>query len=103
MLAPSSSFASAFPSSYGGVASFLGSLRFSLQLNKARRANTPRRRSPIMTAQAIPYGRVTQRKPAVAELHILWITAGLGCDGDSVSLTPAPPPRNPKVYPRANS
>ena len=42
-----------------------------------------------MTAQAAPYGRVTQKKPAVAELHILWITAGLGCDGDSVSITAA--------------
>src|ERR1700756_957017 len=45
-----------------------------------------------MTAQAVPYGRVTQKKPAVAELHILWITAGLGCDGDSVSITAATQP-----------
>ncbi len=42
-----------------------------------------------MTAQAVPYGRVTQKKPAVAEIHIIWITAGLGCDGDSVSITAA--------------
>src|ERR1700731_1803155 len=52
----------------------------------------PKRRSRIMTAQAVPYGRVTQKKPAVAELHILWITAGLGCDGDSVSVTAATQP-----------
>ena len=45
-----------------------------------------------MTAQAVPYGRVTQKKSAVAELHILWITAGLGCDGDSVSITAATQP-----------
>ena len=45
-----------------------------------------------MTAQAIPYGRVTQKTPAVAEVHILWITAGLGCDGDSVSITAATQP-----------
>ena len=40
-----------------------------------------------MTPAATPYGRVTQKKPAVAEVHIVWITAGLGCDGDSVSIT----------------
>ena len=36
--------------------------------------------------------RVTQKKPAVAEVHIVWITAGLGCDGDSVSITAATQP-----------
>src|SRR5262245_59662320 len=40
-----------------------------------------------MTAEATPYGRVTQRPPAVSEVHVLWITAGLGGDGDSVSIT----------------
>ena len=45
-----------------------------------------------MTAEAAPYGRVTQKKPAVAEIHIVWITAGLGCDGDSVSITAATQP-----------
>ncbi len=38
------------------------------------------------------YGRVTQRAPAVKDIHILWITAGLGCDGDSVSITAATQP-----------
>ena len=28
----------------------------------------------------------------MAELHIVWITAGLGCDGDSVSVTAATQP-----------
>src|SRR6201981_1431667 len=45
-----------------------------------------------MAEHALPYGRVTQKKSAVAELHILWITAGLGCDGDSVSITAATQP-----------
>src|SRR5215470_19753017 len=45
-----------------------------------------------MATETVPYGRVTQRKPAVAEIHILWITAGLGCDGDSVSVTAAMQP-----------
>ena len=45
-----------------------------------------------MTPTAAPYGRVTQKKPAVPELHIVWITAGLGCDGDSVSVTAATQP-----------
>ena len=35
-----------------------------------------------MAAEAVPYGRSTQKAPAVKEVHILWITAGLGCDGD---------------------
>ena len=33
-----------------------------------------------------------RHKPAVKEVHILWITAGLGCDGDSVSVTGASEP-----------
>src|ERR1700727_1045524 len=45
-----------------------------------------------MAAETVPYGRVTQKKPAVAEVHILWITAGLSCDGDSVSVTAAMQP-----------
>ncbi len=40
----------------------------------------------------IPYGHKTQREPAVKEVHILWITAGLSCDGDSVSTTAASQP-----------
>ncbi|MBV8781547.1 MAG: hydrogenase expression protein HypE, partial [Phycisphaerae bacterium] len=38
------------------------------------------------------YGAKTQKPPAVKEVHILWITAGLGCDGDSVSITAASQP-----------
>src|ERR1041384_1202801 len=43
-------------------------------------------------AEDIPYGRVTQRPSPVPVIHILWITAGLGCDGDSVSITAAMQP-----------
>src|ERR1700691_2244282 len=28
----------------------------------------------------------------IADIHILWITAGLGCDGDSIAMTAATPP-----------
>src|SRR6202051_1082056 len=45
-----------------------------------------------MGTSTFPYGRVTQKAPAVKEVHILWITAGLGCDGDSVSITAATQP-----------
>src|ERR1700691_5881767 len=45
-----------------------------------------------MAAETVPYGRVTQKPSPVAEVHILWITAGLGCDGDSVSITAATQP-----------
>ena len=41
---------------------------------------------------AIPYGRKTQSAPKIDEVHILWITAGLGCDGDTVSITAASQP-----------
>ena len=43
-------------------------------------------------ATEAPYGRKTQKAPAVKEVHILWITAGLSCDGDSVSVTAATQP-----------
>ncbi len=43
-------------------------------------------------ATVVPYGRKTQRPPALKEVHILWITGGLGCDGDSVSITAASQP-----------
>ncbi len=45
-----------------------------------------------MAEAAAPYGRKTQRPPDVKEIHILWMTAGLGCDGDSVSITAATQP-----------
>ncbi|HWE01628.1 MAG TPA: hypothetical protein VG326_04400 [Tepidisphaeraceae bacterium] len=38
------------------------------------------------------YGQRTIKPPAVKEVHILWITAGLSCDGDSVSVTAATQP-----------
>jgi hydrogenase small subunit len=34
----------------------------------------------------------TSRAAPVPEIHILWITAGLGCDGDTISLTAATQP-----------
>ena len=45
-----------------------------------------------MPNETVPYGRRTQKPSPVAEVHILWITAGLGCDGDSVSITAATQP-----------
>src|SRR3979411_1018866 len=38
------------------------------------------------------FGSSTQREPDVKEVHVIWITAGLGCDGDSVSITAATQP-----------
>lgn len=34
----------------------------------------------------------TQRSPAAEEVHLIGITAGLSCDGDSVSVTAAMQP-----------
>jgi hydrogenase small subunit len=45
-----------------------------------------------MIDTAAPYGRKTLRAPDVKEIHVLWITAGLSCDGDSVSITAASQP-----------
>ncbi|MEO8217483.1 MAG: hydrogenase expression protein HypE [Acidobacteriota bacterium] len=33
-----------------------------------------------------------QKKPAVSDVHIVWLTGGLSCDGDSVSVTAAEQP-----------
>jgi hydrogenase small subunit len=40
----------------------------------------------------VPFGRTTQQDPAVAEVHVLWLTAGLGCDGDTIAITAATQP-----------
>jgi hydrogenase small subunit len=46
-----------------------------------------------MAEATVPYGRTrTQKQPAAKEVHVLWITAGLSCDGDSVSVTAATQP-----------
>src|ERR1700726_62330 len=45
-----------------------------------------------MAGSAVPHGRKTQKPSPVPDVHILWITAGLGCDGDSVSVTAASQP-----------
>ncbi len=37
-------------------------------------------------------GSKVTKEPAVKEVHVLWITAGLSCDGDSVSITAATQP-----------
>src|SRR5579859_512252 len=34
----------------------------------------------------------TSRASGVSEVHIIWLTAGLSCDGDSVSVTAAEQP-----------
>jgi hydrogenase small subunit len=39
-----------------------------------------------------PHGQKTQQAPALAELDILWLTAGLGCDGDTIAMTAATQP-----------
>ena len=43
-------------------------------------------------AKDVLFGKKTQSAADVKEVHILWITAGLGCDGESVSITAATQP-----------
>ena len=38
------------------------------------------------------HAMLARHTPAVKEVHVLWLTAGLGCDGDSVSITAATQP-----------
>jgi hydrogenase small subunit len=45
-----------------------------------------------MAQSVAPYGAKTQNAPEVKDLHIIWMTTGLGCDGDSVSITAAMQP-----------
>src|SRR5262249_22882059 len=46
-----------------------------------------------MPAEPIPFTRRKASAPApVSQVHILWMTAGLSCDGDSVSVTAAEQP-----------
>ncbi len=42
--------------------------------------------------QELLHGQKTQSEPLVPEIDILWITAGLSCDGDTVSITAATQP-----------
>src|SRR5437868_1629352 len=44
-----------------------------------------------MPAQPTPI-KTQQKSSPVKDVHILWITAGLSCDGDSVSVTAAEQP-----------
>jgi hydrogenase small subunit len=46
----------------------------------------------MMSEGTVPHGRVTQPEPAIPEIDILWITAGLGCDGDTIAMTAATQP-----------
>src|SRR6266403_5871698 len=52
----------------------------------------------MIMAEAVPQGRSSQQKPpvrkapAVSDVHIVWLTAGLSCDGDSVAVTAAEQP-----------
>ncbi len=46
----------------------------------------------MVDGNVVPYGRKTQRAPAIDEVHIIWMTGGLSCDGDSVSITAASQP-----------
>ncbi|MBL8795018.1 MAG: hydrogenase expression protein HypE [Planctomycetia bacterium] len=45
-----------------------------------------------MDLAPVPHGRRTQRAPALPVIDILWLTAGLSCDGDSIAMTAATQP-----------
>jgi hydrogenase small subunit len=45
-----------------------------------------------MLQESVPYGRKTQPTLKHEEVHILWITQGLSCDGDTIAITAATQP-----------
>jgi hydrogenase small subunit len=45
-----------------------------------------------LTPAALPQGEQTRRTPAIEQVDVLWLTAGLSCDGDTVSITAATQP-----------
>lgn len=45
-----------------------------------------------MAAETNSLNPATRRVPAMPEIHVLWLTAGLSCDGDTVSITAATQP-----------
>jgi hydrogenase small subunit len=45
-----------------------------------------------MNEPSAPHGREAQPVSGLREMHILWLTAGLGCDGDTISVTAATQP-----------
>jgi hydrogenase small subunit len=46
----------------------------------------------MQEVSAVSSNRKLPQAPKIDEVHVLWITAGLGCDGDSVSITAASNP-----------
>jgi hydrogenase small subunit len=45
-----------------------------------------------VTTLDLPTLNNPQQPPAIADIHVLWITAGLGCDGDTIAITAATQP-----------
>jgi hydrogenase small subunit len=51
------------------------------------------RKGGNVPAESIPFSQRKASSPApISDVHIIWITAGLSCDGDSVSVTAAEQP-----------
>src|ERR1700685_2476376 len=40
-----------------------------------------------------PDGENSRKEAPITEMDVLWLTAGLGCDGDTISATAATQPR----------
>ena len=45
-----------------------------------------------MPSQPISMGKTSPKRSTPSEVHVVWMTAGLSCDGDSVSVTAAEQP-----------
>jgi hydrogenase small subunit len=52
-----------------------------------------------MPDAACNYGSIRRDSPPISEIDILWMTAGLGCDGDTIAVTAATQPSIEDIVP----
>lgn len=45
-----------------------------------------------MADPAVAASTTTEHTPAIKEAHVLWLTQGLGCEVDTISITAATQP-----------
>lgn len=50
------------------------------------------RREDLRPENEITAGVLPNREDAITEMDVLWLTAGLGCDGDTIAMTAATQP-----------
>ena len=57
-------------------------------------------RNRVSDIATLPAGN-SQTRQSISEIDVLWITAGLGCDGDTIAMTAATQPSIEDIVPGA--